>query len=102
MHMPVHTMPPALSLDMTPAFANYDFKGPHCEILCNDKPAWFKGGFPCLGKLTVKCESGEDAPDWAPNFIAASCKGFWSGIFGHKVCPPMEHAKCDLHALPCC
>lgn len=42
MHMPVHTMPPALSLDMTPAFANYDFKGPHCEILCNDKPAWFK------------------------------------------------------------
>ncbi|BDA46172.1 hypothetical protein COCOBI_08-2640 [Coccomyxa sp. Obi] len=80
--MPVHAMPAGLSLDMTPAFANMESRGPRCEILCNDKPAWFKGNFPCLGKLTLKCESGEDSPDWAPNFIAASCKGFWSGIFG--------------------
>lgn len=87
MRMPVHSMPAPLSLDMTPAFASYGCKGPRCEILCNDKPAWFHGNFPCLGKLTVKCEAGEDAPNWAPNFVAASCKGFWSGIFGHKVSP---------------
>ncbi len=87
--MPVHAMPAGLSLDMTPAFAHTEScgpRGPRCEILCNDKPAWFKGGFPCLGKLTVKCESGEDSPSWAPNFVAASCKGFWSGIFGRTVC----------------
>lgn len=89
MPMPVHAMPAGLSLDMTPSFACSH--GPRCEILCNDKPAWFKGGFPCLGKLTVKCESGEDSPDWAPNFIAASCKGFWSGIFGRTVCLGAPH-----------
>lgn len=82
--LPVHEMPSPLSLDMSPAFAS-NGHGPHCEILCNNKPAWFKGNFPCLGKLTLKCESGEDAPKWAPNFVAASCKGFWSGIFGHMV-----------------
>lgn len=23
-------------------FASFDFEGPDCEILCNNKPAWFK------------------------------------------------------------
>lgn len=35
--------------------------------------------------LQVKCFAGEEAPKYAPDFFAASCKGFWSGIFGHKV-----------------
>ena len=33
----------------------------------------------------VKCFAGEEAPKYAPDFAAASCKGFWSGIFGHRV-----------------
>ena len=39
--------------------------------------------------LQVKCFAGEEAPKYAPDFVAASCKGFWSGIFGHRVtCSP--------------
>lgn len=35
--------------------------------------------------VQVKCFAGEEAPKYAPDFFAASCKGFWSGIFGHRV-----------------
>jgi hypothetical protein len=86
MALQLPTMPAPFSLDLTPGFATGEGpNGPKCEILCNGKPAWFKGAFPCLGKLTVECEAGEDSPKFAPSFVAASCKGFWSGILGHRV-----------------
>ena len=92
MKLELPTMPGPFSLDLTPQFAATGSTGPRCEILCNGRPAWFKGAFPCLGKLTVECEAGQDAPKFAPDFVAASCKGFWSGILGHRVCASLTPA----------
>ena len=133
------TMPNYMSVDIKPVFQEA-FQNGGCKITCNGKPAWFKGQFPCFGKLAVrpqaspswkahamthdrdqggsplshtvrgwslpgavlqagivgqhkrvlvhaqvKCFAGEEAPKYAPDFFAASCKGFWSGIFGHRV-----------------
>ena len=45
--------------------------------------------------MQVKCFAGEEAPKYAPDFFAASCKGFWSGIFGHRVsCFRLFHMLC--------
>jgi hypothetical protein len=85
MQLELPVMPSPFGLDLVPQFATVEGRGPRCKLMCNGKPAWFKGQFPCLGKLKLVCESGEDSPKFAPNFVAASCKGFWTGIFGHKV-----------------
>ena len=56
----------------------------------------WRAQFPCFGKLEVKCKPGIDAPKYAPKFFAASCKGMWSGIFGHRVRPASPCAKHTL------
>ncbi|CAL5227602.1 g10604 [Coccomyxa viridis] len=76
-------MPSYMSVGIEPVFQEASQNG-GCKITCNGKPAWFKGQLPCFGKLEVKCFAGEEAPKYAPDFFAASCKGFWSGIFGHR------------------
>jgi hypothetical protein len=83
--------------------------GPSCKVLCNGKPAWFKGKLPCFGKLTVACKPGIDAPKFAPKFFAASCKGFWTGIFGRRVRLSAPHvpqlhwpSEVDSGAARCC
>ena len=76
--------------------------GPSCKVTCNGKRAYFKGKLPCVGELSVKCKAGKGAPKYAPEFFAASCKGFWSGsIFGSRVRAPVLQPPLSLRLLAC-
>ena len=57
-----------------------------------------------LSVVQVKCFAGEEAPKYAPDFFAASCKGFWSGIFGHRVSSSILPSSPSPAAMlmPCC
>jgi hypothetical protein len=46
------TMPSYTSIDFRPIFEEA-YQNGGCKITCNGKPAWFKGKFPCFGKLEV-------------------------------------------------
>ena len=47
----------------------------------------------------MKCKKGVDAPKYAPEFFAASCKGFFSGtFFGSRVWAPL----CSSSVHPPC
>ena len=46
------TMPSYMSVGIKPVFQEA-FQNGGCKITCNGKPAWFKGQFPCFGKLAV-------------------------------------------------
>ena len=47
------TMPSYISVDFKPVFEEA-YQNGGCKITCNGKPAWFKGKFPCFGKLAVR------------------------------------------------
>jgi hypothetical protein len=47
------TMPGYTSVDFKPVFEEA-YQNGGCKITCNGKPAWFKGKFPCFGKLAVR------------------------------------------------
>jgi len=47
------TMPSYASVDIKPVFQEA-YQNGGCKITCNGKPAWFKGQFPCFGKLAVR------------------------------------------------
>ena len=53
------TMPSYASVDFTTAFEE-GYSNGGCKITCNGKPAWFKGKFPCFGKLAVRHQTPED------------------------------------------
>ena len=54
------TMPSYASVDFTSAFEE-GYSNGGCKITCNGKPAWFKGKFPCFGKLAVRLQTPKES-----------------------------------------
>ena len=62
------TMPSYASVDIKPVFQEA-YQNGGCKITCNGKPAWFKGQFPCFGKLAVLTTSAICPCCWCPDAI---------------------------------
>eukprot|EP00884_Botryococcus_braunii_P019603 jgi/Botrbrau1/6326/Bobra.0339s0033.2 len=60
---------------------------PKPTITCNEKPAWWHGAFPCIGKFEMEVEFEHQGIKGGDPFtveIEAKCQGFWSGLLGRR------------------
>jgi len=64
-----------------------------CDVLCNGKPAWFHGKWPCFGKLSLHCEgSHPDAIASDQASTAVQAEPIMSGAGQMSVVQPLRLA----------